>query len=545
MSIRKPAFHILSALKSYFPFSLLLLVFYSTILGVFLEPSLFEGRAIAINLAWLGLFMALVHFFKLKWLYKITVILFFVIGFVETSHWILLNGPLTVTSLLVLSNTYLEEVQEFSDSMMSIKYVLILPYIFIFYLALRHRPVFNKEKVHRIVLWVILVYGVGFISETVINGRLIRLGLPNTAKVACSFYNRISMFEKALSSKKPRELSDVKHIQKSKQQTCVVILGESNSRKRMSLYGAEVNTTPLLKQRDDLIVFTDVVSPWSTTIRSVLTILSETSLEKEVPILENKDIFDVFHSAGFKNYWISNQCPIGVWDNQITEFSKKADYNKFVNMSSNSSYEATYTASYDEKLIEPFIKVLNDESADKKLIVLHMIGNHMSYSKRYPSSFEIYSGDGSKVSNTQAEYNNSLRYVDFILDSLLSIVQTKYEKNEDHAVSVIYLSDHGENVYDVNNQVGHGYSKSAPKVNVDIPFFVWVSKGFRYFYPKSYEAIVNNAKKPFVTDHFFHALIDINNIRGACFDSTKSIFNAAFDEKRKRILCDGLDYDLK
>jgi heptose-I-phosphate ethanolaminephosphotransferase len=74
----------------------------------------------------------------------------------------------------------------------------------------------------------------------------------------------------------------------------------------MSLYGAKSKTTPRLDDRTDLILYNNVVSPYSSTINSVLTILTQTNLEKKI------DILDIFHSSGFKIFWISNQSPIGV-----------------------------------------------------------------------------------------------------------------------------------------------------------------------------------------------------------------------------------------
>jgi len=50
---------------------------------------------------------------------------------------------------------------------------------------------------------------------------------------------------------------------------------------------------------------------------------------------------------------------------------------------------------------------------------------------------------------------------------------------------------------------------------------------------------------PYVSDDLFHSLIDLNMIQTNYLDSTRSIFHREFNYKRKRILCDGNDYDLK
>ena len=279
------------------------------------------------------------------------------------------------------------------------------------------------------------------------------------------------------------------------------------------------------------------MSPYSNTINVVLTILSESNLEENVPLNKSVDAFDIFHSAGFKTFWLSNQSPVGIWDNIVTVFAKKADHCDFVNLVSNSSFESTLNTSYDEKLFTPFQKSLND-SSDNKLIVLHLMGNHSKYKKRYPSSYDKLKGKGDHE-ETIATYDNSVLYNDFIVDSLIKMI----EKKVSESISFIYLSDHGENVYDEDNKVGHDFVNVLPKSHVEIPFIVWLSNKYRRTNPEKLKSIKNNKDAPFVTDNLFHCLMDLSNIKSPYLKPEKSIFNKYFDFSRKRILEDGRDYD--
>ena len=78
---------------------------------------------------------------------------------------------------------------------------------------------------------------------------------------------------------------------------------------------------------------------------------------------------------------------------------------------------------------------------------------------------------------------------------------------------MIYISDHGENVYDHGEKAGHDYSKVVPKANVEIPFFLWVSSYFQSLDSSKTQQAILNKNKPFVTDDLFHALIDLNFIK--------------------------------
>lgn len=506
-----------------------------------IDYELFDNRVFAINLLWIAVFTIPINLLKSKVLYRFSATLFLIVGFLETAHWIIIGGPVTITSLLVMSNTYSEEIMEFTSLKASINFLLIIPIFYVFYKSLKYKIVFEKSRINSIVYILIGLTSIIFITENALNGRFIRKGVPQLVKVSYSFFEKLSMFNEAFKNSTPRNI-DAKSAIPDKEQTFVLVIGESNTRRHMSLYGADYKTTPKLDNRDDLILFNDVVSSHSSTIGSVLTILTQTNLEHKVNVIDNIDLFDVFHSAGFKTFWISNQCPIGVWDNQITQFAQKADECKFVNMTSNSSYEATYMASFDEKLIAPFTKVL-DDSAKKKLIVLHLIGNHSSYEKRYPIAFDKFDGDGTEKGNTIAAYKNSLLYTDYILDSIFSIVSTKAHSENNSLSSVLYLSDHGENVYDHNNKAGHDFTKKIPKANVEIPFITWLSPSYQTAFKSKTNQIKLNTNKPYVSDDLFHSMIDLNLINTDCFEKSRSIFNEQFNENRKRILCDGKNYD--
>jgi heptose-I-phosphate ethanolaminephosphotransferase len=309
----------------------------------------------------------------------------------------------------------------------------------------------------------------------------------------------------------------------------------------MSLYGYKRNTNPLLGQRKDIIVFNDVVSPYSNTINSVLSILSESNLVNKKEMTKSINVFDVFHSAGFKTYWISNQSPIGIWDNLVAVFANHADVTRYVNISGSSSFEAIMNSSYDSKLLKPFKKVLED-SASKKFVVLHLMGSHSSYRKRYPADYDLFQGEG-EVMELIAQYDNSILYNDYIVDSILNVL--KFYTNGNKIAAAVYLSDHGENVYDEQNKVGHDYSGVLPKQNVEIPFVVWLSGSYNREFPDKVRQIKSAVNHPFVSDDLFHSILDLNYIVTPVFNPQNSLFNNNFNNQRERILEDGMNYDDK
>lgn len=528
--------------REVFPPVLLLLVFAPFLLGLIIDPKLVNGREIVINLVWLQLFTIPASVFKSKALFRFTTVVFSVPGVIEISHWLISSGPLTVTSILVISNTNMQEAVEFLNLKASFGLLILLPYILLIVYAFRHPPEYQNFRLKPYLSFLFLLVSVVFIFENAVNGRLVRKGVPHMAKVAFSFAGQLDLYRELNKDIKPEQVDATPEITNSGQ-TFVMIMDESASRRHMSIYGHHRKTNPRLGNRSDVVVFDNVVAPYSNTIQSILSMMSESNLENNKPFNESIDLLDVFHSAGFETWWISNQPPMGIWENLVSVFASQSDHLIFVNTTTNTSMEATLTTSWDSKLFDPFAEALKS-SAKKKFIVLHLMGSHSAYYKRYPPQFDKYTGKG-KVERTRAEYDNSRLYNDFIVDSLLKMVSGHAASSDSRLVSAVYLADHGENVYDERGRAGHDYSGDMPASNVEIPFVLWLSDAYRNQFPEKVVVIKQHKNKPFVADDLFHAAIDLNRIKTSFFIEERSLFNIQFNDSRERILEDGHDYDLK
>ncbi len=510
--------------------------------GLVIDADLFDSRYIAINLIWLPLLTIPALLLKSKLFNHVVLFLYFVIGFLEISHWVILKSPISLTSVLVMANTNIEEANDFLNLKATYRLLLLLPYCFIYYLSFLKKEIPSQTRYQPVIVGLVLLVSSTFIGENIYHNRLIRKGVPQVVKTGASFIEKIKMYEEVMKEVIPKEV-EANAQEENQQEIFVLILGESCNRNHLSLYGYEKVTSPKLKKRSDIHVFDDVVSPYSNTLSSVLSILTLSNLDRKIEGKKNIDIIDVFHSAGFKTFWLSNQSPIGVWDNLVTVFANKSDERTFVNIASSSSAEATHTASYDEKLFRPLEKVLKD-TAQKKFIVLHLMGSHSAYAKRYPTHYNKFKGVSNKQ-ETIAQYDNSILYNDFIVDEIFELLKNNNKANPALLSSCIYLADHGENVYDESGNVGHDYAKTLPKANVEIPFLVWLSSSYINKRAVKEQTIKTNSTKPFVSDDLFHSIIDLNFIKTPYLNKKRSLFDTTFNYNRKRILEDKQDYDDK
>ena len=240
----------LQTLKEIYPPFLLLLVFTPVFVGFFIDSELFDSRYILINIFWIPLFTLPASLFQQKNIYKLATVVYFIAGFVEITHWIILKGPITLTSLLVVSNTNFQEAKDFFDLKASFELLLLIPYTILFLISFRNFPTYYQSKVKPYFLVAISLIFVIFIFENAINGRLVRKGTPQLIKVGFSFIEQRNLYREAMQELAPKTLNASSTFQEN-QQTVILILGESCNRNHMSLYGAKRNTNPKLKTNNN------------------------------------------------------------------------------------------------------------------------------------------------------------------------------------------------------------------------------------------------------------------------------------------------------
>ena len=254
------------------------------------------------------------------------------------------------------------------------------------------------------------------------------------------------------SASKIPPLHNLKDAMANTPATLVLVIGESTNRQRMSLYGYPRPTTPELdKLKDQLDVFDNVITPRPYTIEALQQVLTFADEENPDLYLSTPSLVSMMKQAGYKTFWITNQQTMTKRNTMLTTFSEQADQQVYLNNNRNQN-----AAQYDGDVIEPFNKALAD-AAPRKLIVVHLLGTHMSYQYRYPPTFDKFqdrSGVPAGIRDDQLptynSYDNAVLYNDFVVSSLIK----DYARNDPNGflLYLLYLSDHGEDVFD---SVGH------------------------------------------------------------------------------------------
>ena len=308
----------------------------------------------------------------------------------------------------------------------------------------------------------------------------------------------------------------------------VLVIGESHSKRHMSLYGYPRDTTPKLVQRsraDNLVVFENAYSNHTHTVQSLSIALTEANQYNGKSWTTTPSFIDVARQAGIRTYWISNQQMLGLWDNVVALLAKESEKVVSINKKIGGLKKP---GKQDEALIPHLRDALREPG--EKLIVVHLIGSHSGYCLRFPESWNAYIGElelsafGKVSASTKLKrvncYDNSVRYNDYILD----MVFNSLEESEVPA-SALYFPDHSEEVFNGkhHNSTVFDFSMS------DIPLVFTASASWKKQFPGHWERLFNNRKKIFTNDAIFETVLGLMGLESNHIDTKKDLSHEDFE----------------
>lgn len=316
------------------------------------------------------------------------------------------------------------------------------------------------------------------------------------------------------------------------EQTIVVVIGESANRNHMHTYGYARPTSQYSELLDHVHVFSDVISPAPTTQKSLGMMLTLADLAG-TPYTTT--IFDIFKKAGFRTWWLSAQFTSGSAGSGIVPILAQRADEQWCSTLYLPDYEQ-----YDEYMLPKFEAVLQ-EPAKRKLIIVHLMGSHTTYSERIPPNRrqDLFTGTPPSISSSRVakfnrnegivnSYDDSILYTDFVVSRIMEIVDGFHG-----AVSVLYVSDHGEQVFDSEPRFGHAGSSRSPYV-YEIPFVLRMSERYEDYLVHSGRIHIDTARQ-YQTDSLIHTLLNLAAIETPAYDATKSVLSKEFQERPRWI----------
>ncbi len=428
---------------------------------------------------------------------------------------------INITTWYAVFNTDHNEAVDFisstTDKTLLLVAVQTLTYL-VYLLCCYNKQIANTSKRLQKVLLIILLF---FSIDFSIKGAT-RIAFPLRGIEGFYHYVSTKIAEaKYLDIKRNAKLNATRNktFDSEVQETIVVVVGESLRRDHLEYYGYDRPTTPLMKN-EDLIVFSDAVSPANQTINSLKRVFTNAEMLNDNDYWKEPSLIKAFKEVGFATYWITTQAVYGKHESEASFIGEETD--NFID-------ENRKIHGYDEYLLESYKKVLNN-SVKKKIVFLHIMGNHTAYYKRYPKNFNIFAQtkDSDKKTHLINLYDNAVRYNDYFLYQVLELLKTVGGEK-----SLIMFSDHGESLFDTPNLCFHG-SANPTKSEYNVPLIVWLSDEFKLAHPMRVNELNDNKNKPILLSDMFYALPDLFGIRFKKFIPDNSFFTSAYKPKLHR-----------
>lgn len=311
----------------------------------------------------------------------------------------------------------------------------------------------------------------------------------------------------------------------------VVVIGESASRCHLSAYGYPLPTTPRIDSiSDGIFIMNDAVASSTSTAQNMprlISFLTDEPSGKEW--YEYPSLLQVFHKLGYRSYWLSNQEFSGNWSNLSSILSSDADVVKYVGSIDSEDH---YMGRYDDALLPEWDKAYAARDS-LQLTFLHLMGSHFQYSHRFPESRRHFKASDvisstprkwldDKKAQIIADYDNSILFTDSILGEVIDDL-----RNSEVPTVMIYVSDHGENVYDDRD-----YRGRDPKF-VRVPFVIYANEAYREKNPDIIADIEKSRSNAFSTSELPQILLHLTDTSYEMYDSVRDPLSPSF---KKRII---------
>ena len=322
----------------------------------------------------------------------------------------------------------------------------------------------------------------------------------------------------------------------------VLVIGESFNKWHSPLYGYQLNTTPRMVQERDsgkLFVFNDVLSPFNQTSPVMKNMLCCNSLAHDEPWCESPYFPAILRQAGYNIIFWDNQKDVG--QGHISSFA----LNSF--LYDPRMVELCYTEvnenrfEYDGMLIDDFMQK-HDNLHGRNFLMLHLYGQHFDAVNMFPKERQFLRFNADSIQRRDsfittymreriAVYDNATYYNDHNLGRLFDMLCNQ------NAV-LVYLSDHGEEVFDYRDFEGRDAPNDKAEGNrlknqFMVPFMVWCSEKYQTNHPDIVEQIKNATQRPFLIDNLCHLIFHLAGVDTSYYMENRDIISPSFQPSKR------------
>ncbi len=330
----------------------------------------------------------------------------------------------------------------------------------------------------------------------------------------------------------------------------LLLIGESYNKYHSPLYNPQARqTTPglcRLQEQGNLVVYDDAVSPYNVTSKTFRQMFSTYYPGCGREWVDCTLFPAVFRRAGYRVWFFTNQFAGEENNKDHHDHAGGTIFNQKELRQLQFSHMNTEATRYDMDLLSQ-LPPADTLAASPSLLIFHMIGQHEDYSERYPDVYDHFTADS--ISNLYtdgqgrqvvAEYDNATLYNDAVVTALL-------ERYASLDVVAVYLSDHGEEIYDWRNSCYRTNSNQmTPEIaryQYEIPLLLYTSDTYRSRHPDLFGEIQAASHKPFLSTMLPFMLFHLAGISQVDYKPSLDILSPEYDETYPRIIREDVYYD--
>ncbi len=309
----------------------------------------------------------------------------------------------------------------------------------------------------------------------------------------------------------------------------VLVVGETARSGNLAINGYERPTTPQLQnylQNGEITSFKNVWSCGTSTAASLPCMFSPLSKEDfENRKNDSENFLDILTKVGMGVIWIDNQSGCKKNCARIPTY-ETTELNDTEFCATGVCFDEIMLKVLDEK-----IKLLSPSQQQTGIvIVLHQMGSHgPAYFKRSPTALKKFLPEC--TSNVLQEckkpelinaYDNSIVYLDHFLHQT---IEWQKKHSAQYAMSMVYLSDHGESLGERNIYL-HGLPYAiAPSVQKKVPWITWMAPEFQKQRGIDMKCLSKMTDQKFSHDNLFHSVLGLMNVQTKEYQKSLDVYS--------------------
>lgn len=283
--------------------------------------------------------------------------------------------------------------------------------------------------------------------------------------------------------------------------THIVIIGESANRDHLKAFTPSYpeDTTSWLSSKvndPDFSLNYMAYSNFPNTLMSLSYAMTSANQYGDMDLSHAVSMVDAARAAGYRTDWISFQNRSSLSSAGVTLIAERSD-------------ASFWEKNYDEYAVDVMKKL---PPAKRRVLFINIMGSHYTYLARVPA--DQRGALGISENDPYYGYDLTVAYTDRVIRDIF-----EYAKAHMNLKSLVYFSDHGENMEHFHSTSPFFYDM------VHIPFFVYLSPDYQAAHPSLMPVLKSHEKRPFTNDlafdtvtglwqaktNFYHAAYDISS----------------------------------